>query len=140
MLPSLSALPLSNQSFFHSAETGATKLWLSHPEAEGWWVAGRGGSSLRSAPLFGLQNMLKPQSVFFLCLFVPAHHQQHQGVSSGVFGEQELLFCSVFPCSAFQLLPDRCVALKSVWRIRAPASCAVVPWDRAASAWPVCFL
>lgn len=29
----------------------------------------------------------------FLCLFVPAHHQQHQGASSGVSGEQELLFC-----------------------------------------------
>lgn len=92
MLPSLSALPLSNQSCLHSTETGAAKLQLSHPEAEGWWVAGRGGSSLRSAPLFGLQNILKPQSSFILCLFVPAHHQQHQGASSGVSGEQELLF------------------------------------------------
>lgn len=32
------------------------------------------------------------------------------------------------------------MALKSVRRIRAPASCVVVQWDRAASARPVCIL
>lgn len=34
----------------------------------------------------------------FLRLFVLALQQQHQGVSSEVFGEQELHFCYVFPC------------------------------------------
>lgn len=40
------------------------------------------------------------------------YHQQHQGASSGVFGEQELLFCYMFPCSAFQLLPN---CSRAVW-------------------------
>jgi len=46
MLPSLSTLPLSNQSCLHSAaaaEIRAEKRPSSRPEAEGWWVAGRSG-------------------------------------------------------------------------------------------------
>lgn len=61
---------------------------------QGWQAA----SDQRIRLVFKTSRCFSNCKAAFLRLFVPELQQWHQGVSGEVFGEQELLFCYVFPC------------------------------------------